>query len=295
MKVDFDPTDSRYTDKIDRRLEKTSIVDFFTPPEGDDVVIMGTYSRTWRNKPYREIMKGKTVSIEGRSDSATAHTRDYLSYCYSRRPAKGEQRDLLKPKRMPLYSLPCIIQDAVYLDIKSAWFSIVNLVGWNVEYWPSLFLGRGQPPRDFQMPDNKVARSALVTIGRTTALPMWDKGKMIYRKMFNATENYHIWGVISDVLNAIAAYALRCGARYINTDGFILKRANSAALMAYIENWGLEARYKHEGTALICGPGSYVIGPHATARNMNFTACDYVDRSVNAAFLGPRVVRGGMG
>lgn len=289
MKIDFDPQDGKYLEKIEKRLSRTSFVEVFTPPQEGDVVIMGTYSRTWRNKPQREILKGKGVEVHGRVDTPTAHTRDYISFCYPRRPAKKEQRDLLRHKRMPLYAYPCIIRDAVYLDIKAAWFSIVNLVGWDCEYWPGKWLGRGNPPTDFPMPQNKVARSTMVTIGRTTALPVWKEGHMIFQRMYNPTENFHIWGVIADVLNAIGSFAISQGARYVNTDGFIIARKKALPIMEYVESWGLECRVKLAGGALICGPGAYACGGHISTRSMGFTMIDCVDREVDSKFLMPRV------
>lgn len=291
MKIDFDPTCDDYVLKQEKRLSKTQFVEDFTPPRQEDTIIMGTYSRTWRNIPYREVRKGKTAEVNGVIDTPTAHTRDYIAFCYPRRPCKRDQRDLLKRKRMPLYAYPCIVKDAVYLDIKSAWFSIVNLVGWDCEYYPSRWLGRGSAPLDFPLASNKVARSAMVTMGRTTPLPVWKQGHMVYTKMYNTTENYHIWGVIADVLNAIAVHAIKEGARYVNTDGFIISRKKALHLLSYIEAFGLQVRVKAEGDSCICGPGAYVVGPHYSMRSMPFTAIDNVDRLIDDEWLRVRVAR----
>lgn len=289
MKLSFDPTNIKYVEKIERRLGKTEFVDFFTPPKEGDICIMGTYSRTWRNIPRREILKGRGVEVFGRIDTPTAHARDYLTQCYNRRPARKEQRDILRNKHMPLFSYPCIIRDAIYLDVRAAWFSIVHLVGWDCEYNPGRWLGRGSPPDDFPLQENKVARSALVTIGRSGKLPIWKEGKIVYQSMYNTNENYHIWGVCADVLNAIGLFAIEQGARYVNTDGYIIARAKALPLMEFIQSWGLEARVKYQGAACICGPGAYTIGDHSSLREMKFTRIDCIDREVNVSFLRPRV------
>lgn len=291
MKIDFDPDSEKYLDKVHARIEKTQIVEVFTPPRDGDVIIMGTFSRTWRNEKRREVMRGKGVECNGFIDTPTAHTRDYISFCYDRRPARRDQRELLRKKKMPLFSYPCIIKDAIYLDIKAAWYSIVSLVGWDCEYMPGRWLSRGSGPTDFQLANHKVARSAMVTIGRTTPLPLWKDGRMTYQRMYNATENFHIWGVIADTLNAIAHVAVNLGARYVNTDGFIISRSKAYPLMQYIESWGLTARVKYSGTALICGPGAYTVGDHASMRSMNFIRLDNIDREVDASFLLPRVAK----
>lgn len=291
MKKDYNPTDEKFIARTRARSQKTVMVKEFTPPQEGDIIIMGTYSRTWRNKPHREIREGKALEVNGLLDTPTAHTRDYLTLCYNRRPAKKDQRAMLKAKRMPLYAYPCIMYDAIYIDIKSAWFSIVNRVGWDCEYYPGRWLGRGSAPVDFPLPENKVARSAMVTIGRTTALPIWKDGKLTTQRLYNNLENYHIWGIIADTLNAIATFALEHGARYINTDGFILPVKSSPLLVEYIDDWGLVGRAKHAGDAVICGPGAYHIGEYQTIRVMEFHGIDCVDRTIDEGWLRPRVAK----
>lgn len=290
-KIDFDPTCPAYVEKIEKRLSYTVFVDEFTPPSPDDTCIMGTYSRSWRNKKHREVLKRKAVELYGRKDSPTAHVRDYLMFCYPRRPAKKEQRDILKRKHMPIYADPCIVRDAVYVDLRSAWFSICLLVGWNVEYYPGLWFGKGQPPLDFPLKDNKVARSSMTSMGRSGAIPVWHKGKVIYQKMYNSVENFHIFAVIADVLNLIALKAISLGARYVNTDGYIIHKDKAKPLIDYINGWTLDARIKAEGCAVIAGVGAYHIGDHKTGRGMEFHPIDTIDRTVDESFLRPRVLR----
>lgn len=289
MKRDFNPDDPKYVERIEKRLAKTEYVKEFSPPEPDDTVILGTYSRTWRNREKREVLKHKAIEFNGRLDSPTAHTRDYLMSCYDRRPAKKEQRELLKRKRMPIYANPGIMTDAVYLDIKSAWFSIVMLAGWNVEYYPGRWFGFGQPPADFPFKDIKVARSALVSIGRTQKIPLWVKGHLKTQPMYNNTENFHIWGVIADTLNCIASVAISEGARYVNTDGFIISRSKMDFMIDYILDWGLTVKVKAQGGAVICGVGAYQVGSHQTVRGMTFHPCEVIDWEVGEKWLKRRL------
>lgn len=290
MKKPFDPFDPRFVERIEKRLIITKVVDTFTPPEGDDVVILGTYSRTWKNKKYREVLKKKTIDFLGWVDSPTAIARDYLVYCYERRPAKKEQRDILKNKRMPLYVYPCVMRDCVYLDIKSAWWAITCGVGWNVEYNPSRWVGRGQEPDDFPIPENKVARSSCVTVGRGGPLAIWKAGKIVYQRMYNNLENYHLWGIIADTLHAIATVAIESyECRYVNTDGFIIPTRHLEPLTEYINSWGLVARVKAHGVGVIGGAGAYRVGDHVTLRDMTFHHMDNIDRTIDREWLRQRV------
>jgi hypothetical protein len=291
LKIPFDPSDPNYVEKIEKRLSYTEYVTEFSDPEPEDVVILGTYSRAWRNKKHREVLTSKAIEFEGRLDSPTSHVRDYVSYCYARRPAKKEQRDILKRKYMPIYADPCIMRDAVYVDIASAWYSIVMLAGWNVEYNPGKWFGFGQPPDDFPFPDNKIARSCMVSLGRSSRLPVWRDGKITSMWMYNNTENLHIWGVIADVLNAIGSHAILLGAKYVNTDGCIISRRYANDMQDYISSWGLSSRIKGEGAAVICGVGAYHIGLHKSGRSMKFHPCEAIDWTVDEDWLKKRVTR----
>lgn len=285
-KKPFDPTDPAYVSRIEKRLKYTVLVDAFTEPEEKDVVILGSCSRTWRNKKYREVKRNRADIVEGRVDSPIAHARDYLLYCYSRRPAKYDQRITLKKKSMPLHVYPCVLEDAAYVDISSAWWSIMNVSGWDTEYWPGEWFGPGSPPDDFPLPSNKVARSSLVTIARSNTIPVWREGKIHQERVYNRTENLHIWGLVADVLQTVARTAVTVfGARYCNTDGYILPRSNAALLQEYIEGLNLHSRVKWTGPCIVVGAGCYFNPTHSTVRQCQFGETSNLDFSTNAEWL----------
>jgi hypothetical protein len=247
---------------------------------------MGTYSRTWKNYPKRQVLTKYTDYVLGFRDTNTAHARDYLISCYGRRRCKKEQREALNTWKMPLYCRPCIVRDATYVDIKSAWYAIMMRVGWDVEFWPNRWLGRGTPPYDFPLPDNKIARSALVSVARSSKIPTWEKGKIVYKPMYNAVENTHVYGLIACVLNGIASVAVDLfNAVYVASDGYIVPSNRAADLITYISDWGLIARAKAKGPAIVGGVGAYWVGDTHSKRPFSYMSIDLIRRDQNLPWL----------
>jgi hypothetical protein len=275
MKKPFNPTDESYLKRITRRVEYTEFVDEFDTTRPDDTVIWGTYSRVWKNVRRRQVLKRYTAEVNGIADSITSHSRDYLVQCYRKRPAKMEQLQKLKSWRMPNYCKPGILRDGSYVDIRSAWFSVCMLAGWDCEYWPGRWLGVGDAPADFPLKENKVARSALVSVARSTATPVWKDGTVKYQFLYNPVENNHIYALIAGLLSSIAAVAVDVfGACYVASDGYILPTKNVPGLMAYIEEMGLQSRVKGQGLSIVCSVGSYWVG---TTRSKRITMPVYRD------------------
>ena len=290
MKRDFYPDES-YTARIEKRLAYTSYVVEFDPPRPEDVVIMGVYSRMWKTEQKRQVRSDKAVTFNGYKDSPTSHARDYLRSCYTPRLAKRNQAEILRAKRMPLYSHPCILLDAAYVDIKSAWFSILSLVGWDCDYFPGRWFAKGSPPVDFPLQSNKVARSSLVSLARSSHVPVWRNGGTKLEKIFNPCENPHIFGIIADVLNAIAAAAVDYyGAVYVATDGFILPAARVESFQAFISSWGLASSIKGAGDGFVFGPGSYYVGAMRTIHlHQSPRVLDAIDRDTPLMWLLRRI------
>lgn len=292
MKSPFCP-DEKYHSRIIERLSYTEYVDEFDPPRPDDVVIMGVYSRKWKNERKRQVLKHKAVTFNGYLDSPTSHTRDYLRTCYTPKKSKTSQREILQNRRMPLYSRPCVLLDASYVDITSAWFSILSIVGWDCEYWPGRWFGQGAAPVDFPLPSNKVARSALVSLARSSHVPVWRSGGTKLERMFNPIENPHIFAVIADVLNAIAHIAVSAfDCVYVATDGFILPTRKAGSFMEFIEQWGLNSRVKAYGNGFVFGPGSYYVGPMRTIKLIQaHRILDCIDHDINIMWMLKRIER----
>ena len=169
----------------------------------------------------------------------------------------------------PAYARTGLYKDMVYLDLKSAYWSIMQVVGWGAEYHHDMIVRR-YPVDDFPFPHIKMARNALATVALDTPSQMWHDGRII-EKSGKRIINKSIYYLCVDILQAIALDMLEFRPVYINTDGYIIPRHfEEFAIRKIGERWGLYMERRHAGNAVITGIGSYQIGSHKTRRIQEF-------------------------
>lgn len=245
-------------------------LDFLPPYQGlQEVAIIGAFSICTLTTRYRMLLERKLLPVvPGLRDTPSALARDYLMLKYKRSP------HIITPQKevvtnddilyMPIVATPGSFKLGYYIDIAATYWQIMNIVGWDLDYYPGEWLARGRPPEDFPFADNKTARNCLVSAGLGNDVTMFVPGegiKSVHKG--NVLSNLQLYRLIVDVLQAIASEAVSVGAIYVNTDGYIVTTKQSAsALVQAIADWGLEARIKYEGPGSIKGPGDYHIGRH---------------------------------
>jgi hypothetical protein len=229
----------------------------------------GVFSWRWLSRPrHRLIRKATTVWVrDNQPQTPSEVARDYLDYHFPKklRATAAQARIITRPRSAPLFVRPCIIPDAAYVDIRATYFSFLNLVGWDIDYFPSRWLIPGYPPTDFPLPDHKIARNCLISLALPSSFVEWNGREFIRR----ATRNLHLnMGLISalyDALHSIAAFARDdCEAAYAHTDGYIIDAKHMDRLISHIAEWGFEARVKYAGFAYIFGMGNWKIGEKST-------------------------------
>jgi hypothetical protein len=246
-----------------------------------ELTIIGKFSY-YQNASQKRIID-KTESIELRpglieTPPNIARTYLYDKYKLSPRLSKVQfDANVESLRQMPNYAKPSSFEYGFYIDIKSAYWSIMNIAGWDVDYYPGKWLSDGTPPGDFPFPEHKTARSCLYSAGSvsfengrwSSSIPYYDpnyrsKGKLDPFDSFkngNPLANPGLCKLTSDVLNAIATQAIGAGAVYANTDGFIAPNERVAGHIVHIiMNWGLEARVKAEGKGGVKSAGAYKVG-----------------------------------
>lgn len=253
----------------ERQLKhKTMIVDFFPPLEKfpDERIYLGVMSWTLPDRHERWIKPSAVINIGNGLQTAGEIARDYLDFKFPNRlRATGAQAALLKMHRSaPLYCEPSVLEDATYVDLKSAFWSIMMLLGWNVDYYPSKWIVKGKAPDDYPLSEHKQARNSLVTCGLSTPLRMWTGKKVTRQFARNNHINMGLWAIIMDTLHAIAAYARQLDAVYIHTDGYILPSEKAKDLLTIIREFGLYASVKASGISTVIGMGNWKVGNKAT-------------------------------
>lgn len=190
---------------------------------------------------------------------------------------RGEQAEsILIDRSSPTFAEAGIWGLCSYVDIKAAYYSIISAVGWDVDYSPFRWIRYGRNITDFPLPQNKLARNCLLTVGLPTQLSIWTGKRYITRLAYNASLNLVLWALVQDVLHGVACDMRKVGCYYINTDGYIVPESKTHLAQEVIESWGLESSIKHSGLTTVWGVGSYSIGEHQT-KTMGFKMKPYVD------------------
>lgn len=242
---------------------KTVLIDLFpTLRAFDEPVLLGSHSWILQNSNTRMILRDKVVNLFGFPQTGPEIARDYLRIYFvdKRRRAFREQvTSITAPRHQPLFADPCAMIAAAYVDLKSAYWSILKLTGWNVDYNPGKWLKPGYRPLDFPLPNDRVARNSLVTSGLSVPTRRWTGTKFHQFAAPNPFINYCLWAIVQDTLAAVALDALELGARYVHTDGYIVPMKNAEPLIERIRSYGLEGSIKYHGKATISAVGCYTI------------------------------------
>jgi hypothetical protein len=233
-----------------------------------ETTIIGAFSYCLMSSRERMIKKPDCIPVTEILETPSAIARDYLMLDYKRGPrARSTQIDCIKEGLRPLpnFAKPCHFEHGYYVDVRAAYWSIMLVVGWNVDYWPEKWLSRGRAPERFPYPDHKIARNCLVSAGLSDKVPIYKPSEKEFTELHrgNPLANLSLMRLISDVLQAIAATAVEMGVSYVNTDGYICP--NDVCLsnvMNLVREWGLVPSVKYSGSGGVFSSGAYKVGRH---------------------------------
>ena len=259
-------------------------------------VIVGTYSRTYQSDMVRQLLTEAVVDIGFGAQSHTEVARDYIAAKFTKRlRAYSDQIESFKrPRASVLYSQPCRLLSGCYIDVRSAYWTIVRIVGYNVDYYPGKWLGQGADVEDFPLPNHKVARSSIVSQSLLTPMTYWTGTELKQSKPMNSNNvNYGLWALICDVLHAIATDLItHCECKYAYTDGFIIPAHRKELAYEIINSYGLSASLQASGLSYIHGTGRYIVGDKKT-RNISTAVKDTpysnLNSYVSGSWLQPRL------
>lgn len=233
-----------------------------------EIIYLGSYSYFFPQSKRRMVVAHGLIRLGDKiRETPPAVARDYLESVYHHGPrVRHEQIQKIRAglSALPNMAKPCRFDHGFYIDIKSAFWSLMQIVGWNPDYYPEKWLCPGRPPADFPFPDHKIARNCLVSAGLISEVPIYrppDGGSGETQRIGSKILNYSLYRLISDVLNTIAGQAESLGAVYANTDGYIAPDPIIGARIAQlIFDWGLTPRIQAEGPGGVRGSGAYKVG-----------------------------------
>ena len=258
----------------------------------DNRTLLGSFSWFTPVEHIRYVNPLTVVNIGLGDQTQPEIARDYLMVKYGKPPAirKTQLSELLRTRNAPLWSMPGVYPDMCYIDIKSAYWSILRIIGWDVDYMPGKWLTFRSSLEDFPAPELKVARSALVSLSQSATLSVWTGERLGKEKTGSNLLNSALWACVFDILNGVANDMVSLGAVYCHTDGYMLPKARAEQAIETIREWGLPASIKHEGDAEVTTVGVYRIGARQTLQRSKIVP--HVWHKIDptwSAWLKPRV------
>lgn len=234
----------------------------------DELTYLGSFSWTSPGERNRLLYEACVVNWGAGPQTPSEVVRDYLAVKYPerQRATTNQYHKIMKHRSFPRMALRGDYYDMAYIDLKSAYWSILVAVGWDVDYNPGKWIGVKSTTLDFPLPDNKPARSALVTAGLASAMRVWNHQNLKWRHGQNKHINYGLWALVQDVLHGVAHDMVTLGAVYVHTDGYIIPQNRIGPALSVIDSWGLRAGIKAQGDAQVYGVGVYRVGVHSTKR-----------------------------
>lgn len=249
------------------------IVDRFPPLSSlKGLTFLGSFSWTCLSTRERWVLRQHAYDLGGGICSPSDIARDYIAAKFGKKPLRCNSRQwkevVTNKKHQPLFARPCTLTSAFYLDLKSAYWQLLQVGGYDVDYMPLRYLSPRSDVYDFPVPSIKLARNCLVSMGLPSGVNVWIPNVGFERKATRkANVNLILWGFIQDVLHGFAYDMVhQAGAVYVNTDGYIIPQDRMPDAKAVTEAWGLTVAIKEMGEAIIRGAGDYDIGKHLSER-----------------------------
>ena len=258
---------ARMTEHSRKRMEGWTvnlINEWFPITRLDKPTILGSFAWTQTSTQTKWLMSANAVHNGASWVTPADLARDYLSLKFpDRKPriSTRQYQQVVSVKRFaPLAALPGDY-DAVYLDLLSAYWSILQVVGWDVEYSPGRYLATKTMVHDYPWSSVKLSRNCLVSVGLPGAMRLWTGEKLIFQKKPNKFINLMLFALVMDVLNGIAHDMIHnAGAVYVHTDGYIIPLERERDAYEVAKQWGLIVREKGRGQTKVFGVGDYIVG-----------------------------------
>lgn len=230
-------------------------------------VFLGSFSWYYVRQKRKDILRRFALQFPFGICTPSELARAYIACKYPRMRALNVQTEIFKRHiSAPLYVQPHHYDNGYYVDIQSAYWQILQIVGWDADYYPGVWLAKGQPMDDFPFAQNRLTRNCLITCGLPSEASVWDgdQQKFIRVKTFNKQINLGIWKLVMDVLHCVAWDCIAAGAIYAHTDGYICSSERVVAVQNAISEWGLISTIKRQGVTDVYGVGSYTIDKFGT-------------------------------
>lgn len=244
---------------------------------------VGSYSV--RSAPAVWIDRGGVVWVDDYPATAGQLARLYVKHGVKLHPvSKFEWNMALKEESYapPKMARPGKYQDAVHVDLKSAYWQFVARLGYNVRYKPGSYLSVDMDLPLYPWGDDKLGRSMLVTVARNMTANYWTGEKLVSMPAYNPLRWPMLPAVVNHILHGVAA-EIKEYAYHINVDGAIIPARMLDRYEETLHRWQLDYTIKGMGNATVWAVGNYRIGRQYTRHKIR--AVSEHDNILSGEFL----------
>lgn len=244
-----------------------------------DMLFVGSFAWTSAVARWKMVQHDGALNVYGDTILTPADiARDYVRAKYQKpgRVTAGQYDATVKIHRFaPMFAKVGEYEHCTYLDLKSAYWSILQVIGWNVDYHPNRWLNVRSTCRDFPLWKSKMARNCLVSVGLVGSGKRWDGEKLTFVKKSNPLANLVLYAAVQDILHSIALDMIEAGAVYVHTDGYMLPSERVGRGFDILSQWGLVGTVRNEGRTTVYSAGTYSCGSHENARGFSRMGKDF--------------------
>jgi len=175
---------------------------------------------------------------------------------------KKEQRELLEEHaRIPQYALPIRMENALYVDLRSAYYGIYSRFLF-CDYLPNRYLKLPHILPDFRdLESMKAVRNSVFGLMRATKGIQYTYHGAKLVSIRNVLYHPSLCLLTYDILNAIALEMVeKAGAVYVNTDGYIIPYEKYPIALEIALRWGFDLKIEAQGEAHVVAVGCYRVG-----------------------------------
>lgn len=241
-------------------------------------LFIGSFAWTAAMGRWKLVDINHAINAYGGTLTPADVARDYVRAKYGKphRVTSGQYEATVKIHRFaPMFARVGEWGECSYLDLKSAYWSILQVIGWDVDYHPGRWLNVRSTCRDFPLWRNKMARNCLVSVGLVGQGKRWDGQKLTWVKKSNPLANLVLYAAVQDILHSVAYDMIQAGAVYVHTDGYILPKDRIGQGFDVLRSWGLVGSIRNEGPTTVYAAGTYTCGSHENARSISRMGKDF--------------------
>jgi len=238
----------------------------------NEFFIAGSYSITWQRGRVKIMNAEKCefwTDLEGQSvlmtPSEIARTEMLREFPDLKRVGWQKKHIELLDCGAPMLFTGEYHGLGTYVDLNRAYHTIYSQLPLNVLHprgWPTKPLSLR--PIAEKLRNHKSARNSVVGITRSRYITAYKGRKPVLLSAKNRFLSPPFWATIMDVLHELANLAVKLGAIYVNTDGYIFPdEGDPAGFYEFLTEMGYSFKLK-SGECHITGWGSYSVGDKTT-------------------------------